>query len=96
MPYQIQCLMHLCLCIPGRERKGRLSSFPKDTERSIKGDAVDLVTGLGESTTGEWSGDIDLDNGQLQQLFKEYQRLNMIRSIGLRDRRDMGIISVHR
>ncbi len=47
--------------------------FPPDTSWWIKGDAVDLVEGLGESVRGEWSGDVDLHDGKLQQLFQQYQ-----------------------
>lgn len=48
---------------------------------------MDLVAGLGESVSGEWSGDVDLGNGHLQDMFKQYQRrLQMIRNIGLKDR----------
>ena len=42
---------------------------------------------------GEWSGDIDLNDGQLQQMFEQYQsRLQFISAIGLDERRDHGLI----
>ena len=33
----------------------------------IKADGVDLVSGLGESVRGEWSGDVDLNNGNFSK-----------------------------
>ena len=38
----------------------------------IKADGVDLLSGLGESVKGEWSGDVDLNDGSTQQLYKSY------------------------
>ena len=59
-----------------------MAAFPASTSWWIKGDAVDLVAGLGESVKGEWSGDVDLGDGRLQEMFKEYQRrLQMIARI---------------
>lgn len=43
----------------------------------IKADGVDVVKGLGESTRGLWWGDVDLNDGKLQQLQLE---------MGLKDR----------
>ena len=40
----------------------------------IKADGVDLLSGLGESVTGEWSGDVDLNDGSTQQLYKSYRK----------------------
>lgn len=40
-----------------------VATFPPSTSWWIKGDAVDLVEGLCESVRGEWSGDIDCDQG---------------------------------
>ena len=39
----------------------------------VKADGVDVVEGLGESTRMEWSGDVDLDDGQLQQQYEAYK-----------------------
>ena len=59
----------------------------------IKGDAVDLVEGLCKSVLGEWSGDVDLHDGQLQEMFQQYQsRLQFINNIGLDERRDHSLI----
>jgi len=38
----------------------------------LKADGVDIVTGLEESVRREWNGDVDLGNGELQALHKEY------------------------
>ena len=35
----------------------------------IKADGCDLVKGLFESTKGEWSGDVDLNSGNVLRLF---------------------------
>lgn len=54
----------------------------------IKADGVDVLKGLCESTKGQWSGDVDLNNGQLQLLYKQLQdRLQWIKLIGLNERR---------
>lgn len=50
----------------------------------IKGDGVDVVKGLWESTRGQWSGDVDLGDGQLQLLYQKYQeRLGRAKELGL-------------
>ena len=57
-----------------------VATFPLSTSWWIKGDAVDLVEGLCESERGEWSGNIDLSDGQLQQMFQQYKgRLQFIK-----------------
>lgn len=33
-----------------------------------------MVSGLGESTKGEWSGDVDLNDGSAQQLYSSYKK----------------------
>ena len=41
-----------------------------------------MVSGLGESVSGEWSGDIDLNDGKLKQMYMAYRkRLDFISSI---------------
>ena len=45
---------------------------PKGTYWWIKGDACDVVSGLGESVKGEWSGNIDLNDGKLKSLYDQY------------------------
>ena len=40
----------------------------------IKADGADLLSGLGESVKGEWSGDVDLNDGSTQQLYKSYRK----------------------
>lgn len=52
----------------------------------IKADGVDLVTGLGESMRMDWSGDVDLNDGKLEQQYQSYiDRLHFIDSLGLED-----------
>ena len=54
----------------------------------IKADATDMKTGLRESMQGKWTGDCDMDDGQLQATKKKYEeRLDWIRCLGLQDRK---------
>ena len=39
----------------------------------LKADGCDVVNGLAESMRGAWSGDVDLNDGELQQQHKAYQ-----------------------
>lgn len=53
----------------------------------IKGDGVDVVKGLWESTLGEWSGDADLNDGKLAGMYASYkQRLSTASQLGLDER----------
>jgi hypothetical protein len=53
----------------------------------IKADGCDLMKGLTESVSGEWSGDINLHPDALEKLFKEYkERLRFLNGLGLQDR----------
>ena len=53
----------------------------------VKADGCDLVSGLGESTRCVWSGDIDLNDGELSKLRESYQkRLDFIGGTGLDER----------
>ena len=55
----------------------------------IKGDGCDLVSGLTESVRLEWEGDVDLDDGLLQESYDAYiQRLNFLEEIGVGSRSD--------
>ena len=61
-----------------------------DTQWWIKGDGCDLVSGLSESVRMEWSGDVDLDDGTLQELYAAYRdRLNFIEGIGIGSSKDL-------
>ena len=53
----------------------------------IKGDGCDVVKGICESTKGEWSGDVDLNDGSLQRLYQQFRgRLQWTEGIGLQQR----------
>ena len=53
----------------------------------MKADGVDLVPGLGKSMRMEWNGDVDLDDGSLQEQYKAYiHRLDFIKGLGLDER----------
>ena len=55
----------------------------------IKADGCDVVSGLTESVSGEWSGDVNLYPETLEKLFKEYkERLKFLDGLGLLDRAD--------
>lgn len=55
----------------------------------IKADGCDIVRGLGESISGEWSGDVNLDEGALESFYNEYRRrLEWVRCVGLEERKD--------
>lgn len=49
-----------------------LAVAPEGTSWWIKGDACDVVSGLGESVKGVWSGDVDVNDGKLQLLYEQY------------------------
>ena len=58
----------------------------------IKGDGTDVVKGLWQSVVGEWSGDVDLNDGKLQHQYAEFQAtLTWIDKIGL-DTSDISLI----
>lgn len=45
-----------------------------------------MLSGLSESLKGIWSGDVDLNDGKLQDQYKRYSdRLSFIKKIGLDD-----------
>ena len=55
----------------------------------IKSDGCDVVAGLTESMTSQWSGDIDLGDGKLQQQYEKYLcRLQLVKGI-IRDLSDL-------
>lgn len=55
-----------------------------DAWRWIKADGVDVVKGLGESTRGVWWGDVDLDDGHLQELQQQAsEQLKFVSRLGL-------------
>ena len=66
-----------------------------DTWWWIKGNGADVVKGLKESTRGEWSGDVDVNDGYVKSIYKEYQeRLQSAASIGLGDHSTPQLIEV--
>ena len=53
----------------------------------LKADGVDVVPGIGESMRMEWSGDVNLNDGALQQQYSTYiQRLYFVKGLGLDNR----------
>ena len=56
----------------------------------IKADACDVCKGLRESVTGKWAGDEDLDDGELEKRWAEYQKQKeFARLLALKDRSDV-------
>lgn len=54
-----------------------------DTWWWIKADGTDVVSGLGESVGGTWSGDVDLADGKLAKTREQYeQRLKFLNQLG--------------
>ena len=55
----------------------------------LKLDATDLKEALMESLTGVWNGDVDLGDGKLEELRREYdQRVTLVSNIAGIDNRD--------
>lgn len=45
-----------------------------------------MLKGLWESVSGEWAGDVDLNDGKLQQAYEQHQdRIKWLKSIGLQN-----------
>ena len=56
----------------------------------VKADGVDVVKGLWVSTRGEWSGDADLNDGNLAAMYGEYkQRLTKASKLGIDDQQQV-------
>jgi len=55
-----------------------------DTHWWLKGDSTDVVKGLWQSTLGEWAGDVNLNDGKLQQQYIQYKsRMEEVKSLGI-------------
>ena len=51
------------------------------------------MKGLGESMSGRWSGDVDLNDGSLEKSYANYlQRLKEAKEIGLPPRHDRPVV----
>lgn len=58
-----------------------------DAQWWIKGDGCDVVCGLKESVTHQWSGDVDFNDGQVQKAHEKYcEHLQFIQGLGLGER----------
>lgn len=52
----------------------------------IKGDGTDVIKGLWQSSTGEWSGDADLNDGEVNRQFTKFcQRNERINAVGMQE-----------
>ena len=61
-----------------------LVSLNPNAQWWIKGDGTDIVKGLCQSVSGQWSGDVSLDDGKLQHQYTEFcQRIEKINAIGI-------------
>ena len=64
----------------------KLISLSPDACWWIKGDGTDVVKGLWQSASGEWSGDVDLNDGKLHQQFVTLcERKERINRIGMQE-----------
>ena len=62
----------------------KLSEVNPNARWWIKGDGTDVVKGLWESVSGQWSGDVDLNDGKFDELYKKFQdQIAWVKSIGL-------------
>ena len=53
-------------------------------------DGCDISKGLGESISGKWSGDVDLNDGSLEQQYAAYKdRLAFVDGLALGDHNSM-------
>ena len=58
-----------------------------DTGWWIKGDGCDIVPGMCVSVNMVWSGDVGLNDGELQKVYQHYRaQLELISGIGLKGR----------
>ena len=74
----IACMMQLAAL-------DKACKLQPDAVWSIKCDGCDVVSGLGDSVAKKWSGDIDLNDGNLKKQYEEYtRRINIIASLGVR------------
>ena len=72
----------------------KLATLNPDSWWWIKGDGIDIVKGLWESVKGEWAGDVDLNDGQLQLLYQKLQnQLQWVEGIGLDQRNSIESIT---
>ena len=54
----------------------------------LKADGCDLMSGIMESRSLKWNGDVNLNDGKLQEQYRVYrQQLEFVNSIGLGGRR---------
>ena len=51
----------------------------------IKGNGTDVLKGLWESVSEEWAGDVDLNDGNLKQMYEQYKENQLGTKIGLQN-----------
>jgi len=62
----------------------KLSAVNPNAKWWIKGDGTDIVKGFRESVSGQWSDDVDLNDGRFNELYKNHQdRIALVKRIGL-------------
>lgn len=58
----------------------------------IKADGCDIVSGIGESVSGQWSGDVNMDEDALKKCYEKYQeKLDFVKKMGLGPRENNDI-----
>lgn len=72
-----------CACVQTAVLDEAAQAHP-DTWWWLKGDGCDINEGLKESTKLQWSGDVDLNDGCLQEQYESYRkRLAFAEQVGL-------------
>ena len=57
----------------------------------VKADGCDILKGLGESVNLDWSGDVDMNDGKLQEYSRYKERLAFIEALGKRNKSDITV-----
>ena len=92
----VECTMYMYMCnmIVWRIKKYMQTSVLDEAASAhpnwwwwIKAGGCDLIKGLTEYVSGEWSGDVNIHPDALEKLFKEYKEiLRFLNRLGLQDR----------
>ena len=62
----------------------KLCRMYPDVHWWLKGDGTDVVKGLWQSMSGEWAGDVDLNDGKLQWQYTDYKsRMEKLKHLGV-------------
>ena len=72
---------------------GEAGRLLPDAEWWVKADGVDVVPGITESVRKEWSGDVDLNDGSIEQTHEaDMKRVKSTQNIGLGHRKRHSLV----